>query len=500
MLPIVTATEMKKADQYTQDYFGMNSLILMERAALCIADEVTDHFDINHRIMIVCGYGNNGGDGVAAARILSLRGYDVDVFCMKGHRNSKELDEQIKIYEQYGFFCNNKFPDKEYDIIIDAIFGVGLSRNLAEPFISIINKINEQKKAYIISIDIPSGIHADTGKKMGACIKADLTITFSFYKQGMLVLDGKENSGVIHLYNIGIEPCSLIKERHIYLLEENDCNKPDRSENSNKGTCGKLCVVAGSDKICGAAVLSSTAAYRIGAGMVHVITHEKNRVIIAEKLPEAIITCYEDTLNLSEIESVIDWCDGILIGPGIGRNKCALELMELVLRKDKPTVIDADGINIISGNKELFNKCTELQKSSQMILTPHMAELSRLMGIPLTVIQDNLIEIIIKWNQENKCLLVAKDARTIVGMNGKEFFLNCSGNSALATAGTGDVLAGMIAGLMVQNIKNGFNLKSGVLYAVWLHGHLADLLVQENNNKYSLIASDLCERMKKELR
>ena len=317
MRDIVTAAEMKGLDSNTIQQAGIPSLVLMERAALKTADEITERLKDKdrERILVVCGTGNNGGDGLAVARILHLRGFRTWYYILGNEEKmTAETACQFKTVQYYQVPRANNLDLNEYTTIVDAIFGVGLSRPVEGKYGEVISELN-QASAYKVAVDIPSGIDADTGFEKGVAFRADLTVTFAFRKRGLCFYPGRMYGGEIIVADIGIY--SIPGERvRMHCLEQKDLEMlPERIPYGNKGTFGKVLLVAGCEGMCGAAYLSAAAVLKCSAGMVKIQTVEANRIPLQTLLPEAMISCdFDESRN----QAMLDWCDVIVIGPGLG--------------------------------------------------------------------------------------------------------------------------------------------------------------------------------------
>lgn len=499
---VVNATQMKAIDDYSIEKIGIPSLVLMEKAAMAVVDAMLKTIVKTDKILAVCGAGNNGGDGIAAARILFHLGYHVDVlFVGDEEKSTKQTKVQLNIGRNIGLNIFNQLEISEYNIIIDAIFGIGLSKDIIDEYAFIINKINHfQNKVY--SIDIPSGVRADDGKVLNTAIKADETITFGLLKLGHLLYPGSEYVGSITVMDIGFpgEAIRQVHPEHFIYESEDLSGLPMRQTYSNKGTFGTVLVIAGSKDISGACFLSAKAAYRIGAGLVKVLTSVENKNMIQTLLPEALLITYEEeNLNKDLISTIIDeirQATSIVIGPGIGVSNMAKQLLQLVLQHSKvPTIIDADGINLLAKEKEYKgikkdgDYGNNVNLPSHFILTPHLKEMSRLIDLTVKEIAENILQVATWVTKEKQYTLVLKDARTLVTHQGK-VYINTSGNNGMATGGTGDILTGIIAGLLAQ----GMPIYEAATMGVYLHGLAGDYAVKEKG-LYSLIASDIIEAL-----
>jgi len=503
---VVNSVQMKAIDSYTIDIVNIPSVVLMERAALQVAECIKKYVSKKNRILAVCGIGNNGADGIATARILNMEGYQVDILIVGNeHIASIQAKQQLNIARNLGISIDNNIRISEYTIIIDAIFGIGLSKPVSGIYENTIKEINFGDYL-VFSVDLPSGLSADTAKPLNIAVKADYTITFGLNKLGLILHPGCEYGGEVIIADIGFPKIAIQAAKLNYFIYDSTDMKrlPVRKDYSNKGNYGKVLIIAGSINMNGACFFSAKAAYRTGAGLVKVLTVVDNRTVMQTLLPEAILSTYDPNLlkgsnddnTLIEIEKILSelkWATVIVIGPGIGVNENSEKLLDLVIKNAKvPLIIDADGINILANKKSANkNRLEEITAylSEQTILTPHLKELSRLIGIPLEEITNNLIETANKCTYNNKLIYAIKDARTIVAYENARY-INTSGNSGMATGGTGDVLTGVIAALIAQ----GLSPSEATILGVYIHG-LAGDKAAEQKGKYALIASDIIEAL-----
>ena len=497
--------QMKAIDRYTIETVGIPSMVLMEKAAMAVVRHTKELCSEKDTILAVCGYGNNGGDGIAAARILFMEGYHVAIH-MVGEREhaTKETKQQLKIAKKIGVPVLRKVHFEEYTIIVDAIFGIGLARTVAGEFRRIIESINNYT-AKVVAVDIPSGVCADDGKVLGVAVKADITVTFGFQKVGCLLFPGSEYAGRVFVEDIGFATGGLAEApTRFYFDDEPKVLLPVRHQNSNKGTYGKVLVIAGSKNMSGAAYFAATAAYRMGSSLVRILTAQENREILQRQIPEAILTTYETSedgiseTDAQNIREAVEWASVIVLGPGLGQSLMSARIVNYVICECKvPLVIDADGLNIIShmisekvpaeeGIEGRIRYLAELLPA-ETILTPHKKELSVLTGIPLADLVGCLIDSSASCTYNNDLIYVKKDVRTIVSF-GSSDYINVSGNDGMATAGSGDVLAGMIAGLLAQ----GELPKMAAMAGCFLHG-LAGNTAAKKKGPRSMLASDILE-------
>lgn len=483
---ILTAAQMKQCDQDTICKIGIPSMVLMERAALSVVSAMYEKkWDLSS-VLVLCGSGNNGGDGFAVARILAERKVPVAVaFVGNDASMTEETRLQRKICETCGIKCVSNFMQREYTTIVDAIFGIGLSRAVQGSYAQIIDWVNEQK-ANVIAVDIPSGVCADSGRILGIAVKADLTVTFAYRKTGMMLYPGAQYCGRIICSEIGIqlERFADIPAKQFIYSREDLRRVPQRNPYSNKGTYGKVLLIAGSEGMCGAACLAALAAYRSGSGLVRVFTPECNRAVIQSSLPEAIVTCYDEKeVQIEKLQDALEWADAAAIGPGLGQSAAAEQILEYVLEHfEKPLAADADALNLLAKRKELFQK-----RNGNMIVTPHIGEMMRLVKKEKQDIVEDLIHTAKEFARTNQVICVLKDARTVVS-DGEKVYINISGNSGMAVGGSGDVLTGLLAGLLAQHME----LFEAAAAGVYLHG-LAGDAARERKGAYGMLASDIAD-------
>lgn len=490
MKRVVTIQQMKQADEYTIRRMGIPSLVLMERAALACVEVLKQEFPLT-RVLVLCGTGNNGGDGLAIGRILHLAGYDVSIYLTgnDAHR-SEENKTQKEIAENYGTtFVNNPDP-AEYTTIVDSVFGIGLSRELSPEYRALFQKINAAS-AKVLAVDIPSGVHGNTAEILGEAIRADVTVTFAFQKPGLLMYPGADFAGRLKVCDIGIyesEPMNCRPD--IHQLENKDRSWIKRRDpGGNKGTFGKVLLIAGSVNMSGASYLSGMACFLMGAGMVKIHTVKENRVILQQQFPEAMLSVYDETdPNLPGLDDAIKWADVIGIGPGIGTSQTAETLLNHVLASSRiPLVIDADGLNLLSGNMDRLK-----QIKCPCIITPHLGEMGRLTRMNISQIQKNRLKTASEFALAHHVVCVLKDARTVIADPDGEMFINTTGNSGMATAGSGDVLTGMILGLLSQ----GTPVLEAAALGTYLHGCAGDAACRRLGAA-SVMAGNLLEEIPK---
>lgn len=490
----VNAAQMKAADQYTIQKLGVPSLELMEHAAqACVQVLEDEKVDLSH-VCVVCGSGNNGGDGFAIARILQNNRYSVETFCVGNPEHyTEETQEQMYRLQECGGKITYGMPQEDsYSVVIDAVFGVGLSRKVEGRYRQVIEQMNRMRGTKF-AVDIPSGLSATTGCILGCAFKADYTVTFQLKKIGLELSQGRTMAGKVIVPDIGISTDSICEDQEIVRTAGKDIYRkmlPDRPEDSNKGTYGRLLVIAGSKGMAGAAYLNAHAAYMTGAGLVRIYTSSDNREILQTLLPEAIITTYEE-YNKEELLSLLTWADGVCIGSGLGMSRLSEKILKTVIEYVKvPCLIDADGLNLLAENNNYLNQMAE----RRFVITPHMKEMSRLTSTPVEELKADRIQILKDFISRYRITCVLKDSRTLIASEEKGIRMNLTGNSAMAKAGSGDVLAGVISGWMVQ----GKEAEDAAELGTYIHGLSGDLAKFEKG-VYSVMARDLIEYISKAL-
>ncbi len=501
---------------------GVDSKLLMKNAGEGIAKEIISDFkskDLKRaaRGLAVCGSGNNGGDGFVAAMNLVLYGMNIAVFHIspveKLSPDSQFYFKKLKSSENVNIYylkledkkISSLFEEelKKVDFILDALYGTGLhGKNIYGPAVEVIEIINSIKKKAkykeIYSIDIPSGIDSDNGKILGTAIKADKTITFSCKKIGLVSYPGAHFTGDVRIIDIGIPEkyygrYEQIFEPDFQWVSE---NIPVKEPWTHKRKVGNLLVIAGSLGFTGAASMTCMGALRSGAGLVTLVCPWELNSIFEQKLTEVITHPVEQTEDVSihmnslgEILELSDRFDALAVGPGLSRNPSTICFVRELLKKtEKPVVLDADGLYALYGPRD--TRSMESFDLTNVIMTPHPGELSSIMGIDKIKLEDR-IKINLKAAKKYKLISVLKGARTIISDYKDTTFINPTGNWGLASAGTGDILTGIIGSLLCQ----GMGLMESAVCGVFIHGLAADIIVKETS-RTSLIATDLLEGIK----
>lgn len=477
-------TWMQKADKHTIEEIGIPSVVLMEHAACKMVEVLQEEgFDCSNTLS-VCGSGNNGGDGFAIARLLHGQGKRVTVLFAGNEKSmSEECRIQANAVKNLGIPVVTELPEEEYTVVLDAIFGVGLNREVNGHYHELIERLNEMpgRKA---AVDIPSGISSADGCVLGIAFHADLTVSFQCEKLGTVFFPGKEYAGKVVYVDIGIDTSFMEHVQEVcYTLEQKDIPKllPKRKANSHKGSYGRVLMITGSEGMAGAAYLSAKASYTSGAGLVRIYTPESNRNILQQLLPEAVVSAYTEYKE-QELEQLLSWADVVCIGCGLGKSQTSLKLLETVIQKCKvPCVVDADGINLLSCRRELLREA-----DMPVVLTPHMKEMAGLLGCSVSELADERFAKLLQFTGQYPAVCVLKDARTIVAERTKKNFVNTAGNQAMAKAGSGDVLSGVITGLLA----GGLPVYESAVLGVYLHACGGDK-AKKRLGSYSVFAEDL---------
>lgn len=490
---LLSASEMKNCDNGTIERIGIPAMVLMERAALSVVEELLNREPECGNILVVAGKGNNGGDGLAIGRLLARAGKRVTIY-MPVKASSTEALLQEKIVKNMGFPICDKWPQEEYDIIIDALLGIGISGELRSPYPEVIRKMNDCRKSgtRVYAVDLPTGIDTDTGKAMTEAVKADVTVTFQYLKRAHMLYPAREYCGDVVVKDVGIEAFGIKKDT-AFSYEKCEIEKllPVRNPAGHKGTFGKVFLYAGSTEISGAAILCARAILATGAGMVKIFTAKENWVPIQTALPEAMLT--------QNIDEAINWADVIVAGPGIGKSRMAYDTLNRIFNsKPHPMVLDADAINLLAEHMELQELLCEYSRKvqGQVILTPHPMEFVRLIKSSMEQYQMERETLLKITATRLHSAVVSKDAVTMVneGENLPVYY-NSSGNNGMATAGSGDVLTGVIGSLMAQGMS-GFD---AACTGVFLHGMAGDDAAVKKGTR-GMLASDILEELWKYMR
>ncbi|MBR3524388.1 MAG: NAD(P)H-hydrate dehydratase [Lachnospiraceae bacterium] len=450
MEKVASAEQIKAYEKNLIEEIGIPSLLLMERAALHLYEAVCRMLHAfpdkrKKRILILCGSGNNGADGLALARFLTERD-DISLrLCCTGNPDhaTDEWKTQAGILSKLGIGIGG-FPDPlpEFDIAVDAMLGIGLSRPLDERYQDLIGQLNERRRecdCRILSVDIPTGLHTDRGLPLPVAVTADETVTFSAIKRGLIVNKGRHYSGSILCRPIGTD----IESGEVLMhWEEMKKELPARDPLGHKGSFGKVLCITGSVEMPGAAVLNAQAALKSGAGMVKIITPSANRDLLIKAVPEAMFVPAE--CDDARLRKELDWADVLVLGCGLGKETASAWLSKKAVREwPHPLVIDADGLNALAEDPAFLEERAKI--NAPTVLTPHPGEFARLFPEEKEFLQD--ADRLRTLAARCGCILTAKSATTMAA-DAKRVYYNTEGNDGMATAGSGDVLAGISGALL----------------------------------------------------
>lgn len=510
MKPILTPQQMKQADDTAIGRLHIPSLRLMEHAGLAVARQIETlthsrtHATNKKRtlhVLVLCGKGNNGGDGFVTARLLCESGFEVTAGLIESARQlTGDAAVQFRMMKQ----CKGTVhvvPVKRiigpgsrgrFDVIVDAMLGISYRGVLQGSYRTAVEWCNQQK-CVKIAVDIPTGLNGETGEVVTAAFRADRTVTMSSPKSGFFLGRAKEYTGEIVIADIGI-PVKALPSSNLYLTERSDVQRtfPKRAVNSHKHSVGKVFILAGSRSMSGAALLCSLSSMRSGAGQVILGIPESEYPVVARRSMEVMPLPLPSTADgsvaltaLSEIHARLRWCDVLLIGCGLSRNEETQLLIRTVIHScEKPMVIDADALSALAGHLHL------LSKKGNVVLTPHMGEFSRLTGMPAEEIERNKFALAAKFSRTHKVTLILKGAPTVVADERGKVFVNPTGNPGMSTAGSGDVLAGIVASLTGQ----GNPVFDAAVNGTYLHGEAGDSAA-EKIGMHGMIAGDIVRHL-----
>ncbi|MFZ2090014.1 MAG: NAD(P)H-hydrate dehydratase [Desulfobaccales bacterium] len=501
-MKLVTATQMRELDRRTIEDVGVPSLVLMENAGRGTYRVIRREFpELSGEVVVLAGRGNNGGDGFVVARHLANEGFPVTVFLMAA-RDQIQGDAlvNLNILTQLGVEVEEILGEDQLsyvahrlgwaELIVDALLGTGLNSPVRGLLAQLITRLH-QARPPVVAVDIPSGLSADTGDPLGVAVEADVTVTYGYPKIGQLMPEGRDFCGRLWLVDIGIPPF-LAQDIGVELAEASDLRfkLPPRPVDSHKGTFGHLAVVAGSEGKTGAVALTAEAALRTGAGLVTAAVPASLNDILEVKLTEAMTLPLPEAgkaraLGEKALAPLMDFLadkTALALGPGLGTHPETQALVRALVRDcPLPMVVDADGVNALAGNLGVLTR-----PAGPRLLTPHPGEMARLLGATSKEVQSRRLETARQFAATHGVWLVLKGAQTVVADPEGRLSLNPTGNPVLASGGTGDVLTGLIGGLLAQGLSPWDAARLGV----FLHGLAADYLV-ENVGQRGHIAGDL---------
>ena len=545
MQKVLTAAQMREVDRLTTERYGIPSILLMENAAHAVARVITEKLGDSVRdksILILCGPGNNGGDGAALARILWQQGANIELnllFPSEGMKGDALQNVQIlkKLHQDQipfvdaGFMWSEAVDHRVYfdrldpflgpDVIVDAIFGTGLTKPLTVDFGLLTKLFKSAKDKYgkrplFVSIDLPSGIDCDKSQLIGEAFQADVTVTFTRPKPANVLPPVNRNMGELWIEPIG-SPRALIDEQssQLFLADVHDAKKWLKatlfSDVSYKNKRGHAIVIAGSESYSGAAVLAGDAAMRSGVGLVTIATPRSSKDSVAARvLPEVMVRGVEETENgaisesaFDEIKDLLDKPDSVAIGSGISQDESTRSFVLKVLdRRTAPVIVDADGLNLISPFTEnhpvgeaptpLLRKEGSSEQPPPLILTPHEGEFLRLLGTKDKNVLKDRVAAVRDFATKHKVILVLKGERVLIGEPGGKVVVNPTGNSGVGKAGNGDTLTGILAGFVAQAVQMRIDIFETVVAAVYVAGMAADV-AEKKYGKRVMTASDVRE-------
>lgn len=487
-MKVITTDQMKKYDKKTIEELGISSLVLMERASFGVFDWIKKNLSSNLKnkeILIIAGVGNNGGDALVLARMLFLKNFNIKVvFIGDLEKRSLENKIQYEILEKLGIKIFSFEEIKDFYntyLIIDGLFGVGLTRDLNEKYIGIIKKLNTIE-CIKIALDIPTGINGDTGKIMGEAFRADYTFTFAFYKLGLFSDIALDYVGKIILVDIGIPQFFANEVNTSYLLKEKILPLiKKRNFNSYKNQFGRVLLIGGSESMSGALILATKSALRSGVGLVNLLVEKSIHTIVASQVPSAMTNYYESLEDFKEKFIKLGKLDSVVFGTGCGINSEKKAILEFLIENYQGNlIIDADGLNILSENLDILSN-----RIYPTIITPHLGEFARLTKKTSKEINENKLEILkIFMKNKNNFITILKGAKSII-TNGQEYYINSTGNPIFARGGSGDILSGLIGGLSAYN-----NILEASLIGTFIHGLAGDLAL-EAFNEISILPEEL---------
>ena len=472
MLRLYTAEQAQALDRRAIEQHGIPGLVLMKRAAEFAFHVLQQAWPQARDICIVCGPGKNAGDGYALAKIAQIAGFNVSLCQIEQAPMHGDAAQARKEAEALGIYPTDFSLQQlqQADVLVDALFGIGLNRPLEQPWLNTVATINQSGRP-VLAMDIPSGLDANTGAVLGAAIKASHTACFIVNKIGLFINQGLDYAGDVHLNDLSF-PQELLRELSPLAISWNQDDLPQlvRAKNTHKGSYGTALIIGGNNHMLGAIALAAQACLRSGAGLVKLISRTEHLIPLTQIQPE--LMCYEgrDFYQLSAKTNVI------AIGPGLGNDNWAWDLYEKVCKSEQPLVLDADALNCLA--LEPFHY-------ERWILTPHPAEAGRLLERPTQVIQNDRVAAIQALHKRYGGVIVLKGAGTLI-YDGERMALCRAGNPGMAVGGMGDVLTGLIAGLVAQD----YNLFDAAHLGVELHARTADQIVQ-TRSEASLLPSDI---------
>jgi NAD(P)H-hydrate epimerase len=480
-MKVAQVDEMKDLDRRATEEFGISEDLLMENAGQAVYFVMLQEFGIkNNKFVVLCGGGNNGGDGLVVARKIHSNGGEVKVFLLDDEtkfrgaaKRNFEIISRMPIEMSKVDSIDSIITEVlDSDAIVDAIFGTGLVRKVSGTYKDVIQLINESQST-VFSVDIPSGINGDTGEVMGVAVKADYTVTFGLPKLGNMLYPGYEHCGKLYVSHISFPP-ALYNSHAIKVAINNPVELPERARDTHKGSYGKALFIAGSSSYLGAPYFSALSFLKAGGGLSYLATPKSISPFLASKGSEVVFVPQNETPsgsialeNKNELLKFSQTVDMVVLGPGLSLDKDTQELVrELTPKITKPLLIDGDGITAIAEDLGKIKK-----REAPMILTPHLGEMSRITKMEISEINKNKVDVLQRTARELNATIILKGAHSLIGYPDGTVFINVSGNSGMATAGSGDVLTGTIAAMYGL----GLALEDAVRMGVFIHGFSGDV-------------------------
>lgn len=472
------ATQIRSLESLAKDRLGLSEEVLMARAGAAAFSALRRFYPAVRSIAVFCGSGNNAGDGYVLARLAQEKGYSVVINQYKSVENLPPAAQHAALQAlAAGVFCQclDDPLDTEVELIVDALLGIGLKGPVHGPLETAINQINEAKLP-ILAIDLPSGLDADTGQVMGVCVHASHTVTFIGPKLGLMTLDGADHCGEIICHHLGLDKCLNTVQPAAYCLDDSlqKALLGPRQRNSHKGQFGHVLIIGGNYGMPGSVFMAANAALRTGAGLVTIATRPEHASQVLPRLPEVMIYGIDESLDLLELINRATVC---VIGPGLGEDPWAKALFAAALAAQLPMVIDASALRLLAKNP---------QHDDNWILTPHPGEAANLLDCTTADIQKDRYQAVKRLQDHYGGHVILKGAGTLVATDEPRVYLCSAGNPGMASAGMGDVLTGVIAGLVAQ----GLLLADAAKLGVWLHANAGDAAAIEKGER-GLVATDL---------
>jgi hydroxyethylthiazole kinase-like uncharacterized protein yjeF len=497
-MKVAKAGEMKELDRRATEKFGISEDLLMENAGEAVYFVMLQEFGIrDNKFVVFCGGGNNGGDGLVVARKIHSNGGEVKVFLLddeakfKGaSRKNFEIVCRMSIEMSRVSSIDSVIPELlDCDAIVDAIFGTGLVRNVSGIYRDIIQLINESQ-CMVFSVDVPSGINGDSGEVMGVAVKADYTVTFGLPKVGTMLYPGYEHCGKLYVSHISFPP-ALYDSKSIKVAINSPVELPERAKDTHKGSYGKALFIAGSSSYLGAPYFSALSFLKAGGGLSYLATPKSISPFIASKGSEIVFVPQKETpsgsialKNKDELLEFSQTMDMVILGPGLSLAKETQELVrKLTVKIDKPLLIDGDGITAIAEDSGKIRR-----REAPTILTPHLGEMSRITNMEISDINKNKMDVLQRTAEQLNAIIILKGAHSLIGYPDGTVFINVSGNSGMATAGSGDVLTGTIAAMYGL----GLSLDDAVRMGVFIHGFSGDVAAVDKGED-GITAQDILE-------